>query len=171
MSDREILTMGNRANGVPRPAATAPAQTACTGETLAVVEVQRHGSARAADELPVHTVRAGGQHHAVVMRNNNSRGNSGAMLTPDHEPIRALTTAGHQSLVLPYHRTAEAQPAGTDPRSRAAADADRDRVARRRLDRRRHRRVPVPDVRAARDRRRDGPRPARRRAPLHRHRQ
>jgi DNA (cytosine-5)-methyltransferase 1 len=79
---------------------------------LAVVGVQRNGDVIPADKRPVGTVRAGGHHHAVVMRNNTG---TGAMLTPGHEPVRALTTKGHQSLVLPYHRTGVSAPAGTDP--------------------------------------------------------
>lgn len=35
------------------------------------------------------------------MRNNNGRGNGAKMSTPVDEPLRALTTAGHQSLIEP----------------------------------------------------------------------
>lgn len=115
------MVTANRTHSTLRPAREAPVQTVTTGEGGAlavvhprgVVEMQRHGDVRLAEIDPVHTVRAGGQHHGLlVMRNNNSRGDSGAMLTPGHEPLRALTTAGHQSLVVPYHRTSAAQPAG-----------------------------------------------------------
>jgi DNA (cytosine-5)-methyltransferase 1 len=128
------MVIGNRAGGehAARDAEAGPAQTVCTGESLAVVhmrgvaELQRNGDVRPADLDPVHTVRAGGQHHGLlVLRNNNSRGDSGAMLTPGHEPIRALTTSGHQSLVVPYHRTAEAIPA-SEPTSTLTT---RDRLA------------------------------------------
>jgi DNA (cytosine-5)-methyltransferase 1 len=112
------MVIGNRHGGehAARDAAAGPAQTVCTGETLAIVRVQRNGDVQPADQVPVHTVRAGGQHHALVMRNNNSRGNSGAMLTPDHEPVRAVTTAGHQSVVMPYYgKSAGGAQGSTDP--------------------------------------------------------
>jgi site-specific DNA-cytosine methylase len=92
-----------------------------------VAELQRNGDVRPADHEPVHTVRAGGQHHGLlVLRNNNSRGESGAMLTPDHEPIRALTTAGHQSIVVPYQRRSEPGIADEQP---APTLTTRDRLA------------------------------------------
>jgi DNA (cytosine-5)-methyltransferase 1 len=121
-----------------------------------VAEVQRNGDVRP-DHDPVHTVRAGGQHHAlvmanrehgvprdvevhpaqtactghgcglaVVMRNNESRGDAGQMCTPDREPIRTLTTSGHQSVVLPYDRTGAAAGAEREPTSTLTT---RDRLA------------------------------------------
>ena len=39
--------------------------------------------------------------HALLMRNNTARGDQGQMSTPVLEPMRALTTAGHQSLIEP----------------------------------------------------------------------
>ena len=50
---------------------------------------------------PIDTVSAEGNHHALVMRNNTARGDGGQMSTPVTEPLRALTTAGHQSLIEP----------------------------------------------------------------------
>jgi DNA (cytosine-5)-methyltransferase 1 len=64
------------------------------------------------------TVTASGNHHglvappgigAMVMRNNTVRGDHGYLSTPVDEPMRSLTTAGHQSLVtwqdilVPYY--------------------------------------------------------------------
>lgn len=129
----ERLVMAITENGVPRVADEAPAQTLRTEGGLAVVhlrgtvELQRHGDVRPVDE-PVHTVRAGGQHHGLltILRNNNSRGESGSMLTPGHEPIRALTTAGHQSLVVPYQRSNE--PGGADEQA-VPTLSTRDRIA------------------------------------------
>jgi DNA (cytosine-5)-methyltransferase 1 len=96
------LVVGNRMHGVPRDADLYPGQTVCTGETLGVVQIQNHGGVRDPSD-PAHTVRAGGQHHGVVvMRNNESRGDSGQMCTPDHEPVRTFTTSGHQSILVPY---------------------------------------------------------------------
>ena len=42
------------------------------------------------------TIAAAGNHHALVMRNNTG---GAEMLTPVHQVLRTLTTAGHQSLV------------------------------------------------------------------------
>ncbi|MBO4273119.1 DNA cytosine methyltransferase [Microbispora triticiradicis] len=70
------------------------------------------------------TVCASGNHHglvtpdlpAFVMRNNTARGDAGQMSTPVTEPIRTLTTAGHQSLVtwgsllMPYYGKGVARP-------------------------------------------------------------
>lgn len=108
------MVIANRGGGehAARDAELGPAQTVTTtegGGGLAVVGLQRNGGLSPADVVPVHTVRAGGQHHGVmVMRNNTPRGDTGQMSTPAHEPVRTFTTAGHQSLVLPYHRTAAA---------------------------------------------------------------
>ena len=45
---------------------------------------------------PFRTFAANGNHHALVMRNNHG---GAEMSTPIGEPIRTLTTAGHQSLI------------------------------------------------------------------------
>lgn len=39
------------------------------------------------------------ERHALLMRNNTARGDQGQMTTPVTEPIRTVTTAGHQSLI------------------------------------------------------------------------
>jgi DNA (cytosine-5)-methyltransferase 1 len=65
-----------------------------------VVPLRNHGVAKTAAE-PIDTVAASGNHHALVMRNNTARGDQGQMSTPVTEPLRTLTTAGHQSLVEP----------------------------------------------------------------------
>lgn len=102
--------MGNRHGGIPRDAATTPTPTACTGESLAVVhmrgvaELQRHGDIRPAGLAPVHTIRAGGQHHGVVVAHFDP----GWARQADLEPIGSVTTRDHHSLVVPYHRTAHA---------------------------------------------------------------
>lgn len=74
---------------------------------------------------PLATVSAGGNHHglavpaelaAMLMRNNTSKGDGGEMCTPAAEPMRSLTTRGHQSLVtwadllVPYYGTGRARP-------------------------------------------------------------
>ena len=110
------LIMGNRMHGVPRAADDHPAQTVCTGETIGVVQVQRNGHVKHPGEA-VHTVRAGGQHHAIIMRNNESRGDNGQMCTPEHEPVRTLTTSGHQSVLVPYQAGSQPALAEHDPAS------------------------------------------------------
>jgi DNA (cytosine-5)-methyltransferase 1 len=58
------------------------------------------------------TVVASGNHHALVvppafiMRNNEG---GAEMTTPVDEPMRTLTTTGHQSLIVPYNRTGKAR--------------------------------------------------------------
>lgn len=80
------------------------------------------------------TVSANGNHHglvtpdvadlgAMIMRNNTPRGGAGQMCTSADEPLRTLTTAGHQSLVtwqhllMPYYGNSTArqvtEPIGT----------------------------------------------------------
>jgi DNA (cytosine-5)-methyltransferase 1 len=73
------------------------AQTARLQDAL-VVPLRANGHARpVAEVLP--TFAAGGQHHALVMRNNTARGDHGYLCTPTDEVLRSLTTAGHQSLI------------------------------------------------------------------------
>ncbi len=84
--------------------------TASDDRPALVVPLRRNGHAQPSG-APLATVTAGGLHHGLVMRNNTARGDAGQMLTPATEPIRTITTTGHQSLVLPYHHTAAAQPA------------------------------------------------------------
>jgi DNA (cytosine-5)-methyltransferase 1 len=53
-----------------------------------------------------------GETVGVVMRNNSG---GGEMSTPAHEPIRALTSRGHQSLLIPYDSTGQARVADKEP--------------------------------------------------------
>lgn len=103
------LVLSNRAHNVPRRAEEEPSHPVLTGEHLAVVVPnEKNTTPRIPDRDPVHAVKAGGQHHALVMRNNESRGDRGQMCTPaEREPIRALTTACHQSLIVPYSTDGE----------------------------------------------------------------
>lgn len=114
-----------------------PHPTVCASDDRLslVVPMRRNGRARPTDE-PVPTVAANGTHHGLVigpgameprtlddvtppittapygllMRNNTARGDQGQMVTPADEPARTMTAMGHQSLLVPYHRTARAQP-------------------------------------------------------------
>lgn len=126
------MVIANRAHAVGRDAAADPAPTVMTGESIAVVhmrgtvELQRHGDVRPASE-PVHTVRAGGQHHGVIMRNNGTGdGATAGMLTPTSEPVRTLTGKGHQSLVVPYYSQSVPTSGEVDP---AQTVTTRDRLA------------------------------------------
>ncbi|HYI80035.1 MAG TPA: DNA cytosine methyltransferase [Thermoleophilaceae bacterium] len=116
------VVLSNMANNVPKIADEEPAATVTSGGKLGVVELQANGGVRSPD-APVHTVRAGGQHHGVIMRNNSG---GAEMCTPAHEPIRTLTTGCHQSLVIPYTRTGTADIAERDP---SATLSTRDRLA------------------------------------------
>lgn len=64
-------------------------------ETGLLVPMRNHGVAKPA-ERPIDTVSAEGNHHALVMRNNQG---GAEMTTQVAEPLRTLTTAGHQSLI------------------------------------------------------------------------
>ncbi|WP_433297419.1 DNA cytosine methyltransferase [Actinoplanes sp. CA-030573] len=74
------------------------AQTA-RAETALVIPLRNNGVAKRATTSPLLTFAAGGTHQALLMRNNTARGDHGQMSTPVDEPMRALTTAGHQSLI------------------------------------------------------------------------
>ncbi len=88
----------------------------------------RSGRNRSIDPAaePIATVVADGSGHglvvpdaALIMRNNTERSAGGEMSTPIGEPVRTLTTKGHQSLVawaweqllVPYYGTGRAHPA------------------------------------------------------------
>lgn len=98
-----------------RPAADpARTQTARLQDAL-VVPLRGTNATKPADSEPLDTVAANGNHHALVMRNNSSKGDGGEMCTPTSEPVRTLTTHGHQSLVrwdhllVPYDRSSGAR--------------------------------------------------------------
>ncbi|MFE2384457.1 DNA cytosine methyltransferase [Streptomyces misionensis] len=89
-----------------------------------IAELRGGGSvARSATES-LATVTASGNHHglvtpdlpAFVMRNNSSKGDGGEHCTRASEPLRTLTTMGHQSLVtwesllVPYYGNGTARP-------------------------------------------------------------
>ena len=64
-----------------------------------IAELRGGGSDARSVTRPLATVTASGNHHALIMRNNGSRGDGGEMVTPASEPVRTVTTAGHQSLL------------------------------------------------------------------------
>jgi DNA (cytosine-5)-methyltransferase 1 len=90
-----------------------------SSETEAITEPLRSATAHSGNpQAPLDPEAA-----AMVMRNNTPRGDPGQMCTPATEPLRALTTTGHQSLLtwahllVPYYGTGRAhpvaEPAGT----------------------------------------------------------
>lgn len=98
-----------------------PARTQTTRNETGValppfmVELRGGGSDARSITDSAATVTASGNHLGMalpplVMRNNNSTGSGAAMSTPAAEPMRTLTTAGHQSLLLPYYSTGTARP-------------------------------------------------------------
>lgn len=62
-----------------------------------ITPLRNHGVTKSSLE-PIDTVAANGNHHALVMRNNQG---GAEMSTPATEPLRTVTTAGHQSLLEP----------------------------------------------------------------------
>jgi DNA (cytosine-5)-methyltransferase 1 len=127
---------GKDALPVTGPART---QTARAETGLAVppfLAVLRRYSDTTAITGPLRCVTADGNHHALitpadlamVMRNNTPRGDPGQMCTPATQPLRALTTTGHQSLLtwahllVPYYRTGVARPVSEPAGTVSATD-------------------------------------------------
>lgn len=87
-----------------------PMRTMTTrNETAFVVPLRAHNTPKGVQE-PFDTFAANGNHHALVMRNNSSKGDGGEMVTPVTEVLRTLTTTGHQSLLIPYRSNSTAHP-------------------------------------------------------------
>ncbi|MDP9797449.1 DNA (cytosine-5)-methyltransferase 1 [Catenuloplanes nepalensis] len=74
------------------------AQTA-RAENALVIPLRNNGVAKPAAISPLLAFAAAGTHQGLLMRHNTVRGDSGYLSTPVGEPMRALTTAGHQSLI------------------------------------------------------------------------
>lgn len=86
----------------------APHPTVCASDDrLSLIVPLRHNGNAYPTSDPVGTVTAGGMHHGLLMRNNTG---GPEMCTPVSEPARTITTAGHQSLLMPYYGNAHAQP-------------------------------------------------------------
>lgn len=100
--------------------ASDPIRTQSTrNETAIVVPLRNHGVAKSAGH-PIDTVAANGNHHALVMRNNTG---GAEMTTPVTESLRTVTTAGHQSLLVPYYGNGTAST--TDEAHRTLTTTDR----------------------------------------------
>lgn len=71
-----------------------------------IVPLRRNGDPQTTNR-PVPTITAGGNHHGLLMRNNDG---GPEMVTPLNEPARTITTKGHQSLLMPYYGNGACQP-------------------------------------------------------------
>ena len=89
---------GKQAARIVEPLRTQTARN----ETAIVVPLRQNNTAKHVTQ-PFDTFAAAGNHHALVMRNNSSKGDGGEMCTPVDEVLRTLTTKGHQSLVTWDH--------------------------------------------------------------------
>jgi DNA (cytosine-5)-methyltransferase 1 len=120
-----LVPAGGTWRAEPAPAdVPMPARTTRENDGVAFppfITVHRGGTSDARTvpmHAPLSAVTASGNHlglavpdAAFIMRNNTPRGDPGQMVTPSSEPIRTLTTTGHQSLLVPYYGNATtAQP-------------------------------------------------------------
>lgn len=112
-----VVPIEARTGVAARPAAGPLRTQTGRAQDALVVPLRANGHARPVAASPLPTFAASGTHHALVMRNNTARGDQGQMCTPVTEPLRTLTTAGHQSLLAwPAHDqpAREDRPAGSD---------------------------------------------------------
>jgi DNA (cytosine-5)-methyltransferase 1 len=116
---------GKEASAADTPLRTQTARNETGLAWLPFIAELRGGSSDARPVMDaLATVTASGNHHGLVtppgfvMRNNTPRGGAAHLCTPFDEPLRALTTAGHQSLVtwesllVPYYGKGNARPVG-----------------------------------------------------------
>jgi DNA (cytosine-5)-methyltransferase 1 len=91
------LLVPYHSNGVARPLSDPLGTMTTVDRERLVVPLQNHGVAKPLTH-PIDTVSAEGNHHALLMRNNLG---GAEMSTPVVEPMRTLTTGGHQSVLEP----------------------------------------------------------------------
>ncbi|NMD58316.1 DNA cytosine methyltransferase [Tsukamurella columbiensis] len=77
---------------------SAPIGTLTTRDHHALILPMRNNNTAKRPSDVLDTFAAAGNHHALVMRNNTG---GAEMVTPITEPLRTLTTGGHQSLLAP----------------------------------------------------------------------
>lgn len=134
-SEALLVPVEGRDGVYARPASD-PLRTATTRlQDGLVVMLRGQNSAKETGE-PFDTFAANGNHHALVMRNNTARGDQGQMSTPVGEPLRTITTAGHQSLISwdhlvvdyngPARPVAEVMPTQTTVEGNAIASVEVD---------------------------------------------
>jgi DNA (cytosine-5)-methyltransferase 1 len=101
----ELRGGGSTARSTTKPLATV---TAAGNHHALVTPYYGHSTAKPASEsLPTVTTV---DRHALVMRNNSSKGDGAEMTTPAWEVARTITTTAHQSLLTPGDlKAAEAQ--------------------------------------------------------------
>ena len=98
--------VANNANNVPRSSED-PAPTVTTGNRLAlthppayIAPLRRNADLQDVDQ-PVPTVTAGGNHHALIVRNyGNEGGDPGRHVTPTNEPLRTVTAHPGMALLM-----------------------------------------------------------------------
>lgn len=84
-----------------------PHPTVCASDdrhALVITNDHQNRARHVGESLPTCTT---GNRHGLLMRNN--RGGA-EMITPTDEPARTITTAGHQSLLMPYYGQSKPQP-------------------------------------------------------------
>lgn len=95
-----LVPVEGRDGKEPRPSSE-PLRTMTTrSETGVLVTLRGQNAPKTTDDV-LDTFAANGTHHGLIMRNNTARGDQGQMVTPTSEVLRTLTTAGHQSLLVP----------------------------------------------------------------------
>jgi DNA (cytosine-5)-methyltransferase 1 len=92
-----LVPVEGREGKVAAPAYDPMRTQSTRAETGLLVPLRNHGVAKPVSD-PIDTVSAEGNHHALLMRNNEG---GAEMSTPVVEPMRTLTTGGHQSIVEP----------------------------------------------------------------------
>ena len=95
-----VVPAGGTWNDDARPTSD-PHRTMTTRETSALV-MPYYGTSKTAQstDKPIGTLTTVDR-YALIQRHNSSKGDGSEMLTPASEPIRTLTTTGHQSLITP----------------------------------------------------------------------
>lgn len=120
-----LVPVEGRDGKEPR-AASEPLRTMTTrSETGVLVTLRGQNAPKTTDDV-LDTFAANGTHHGLLMRNNTARGNQGQMVTPTSEVMRTLTTAGHQSLLVPTGGTWNdtAYPTSEPMRTRTTREAE-----------------------------------------------
>lgn len=99
--EMDALVVPYYGTAVARPASSAlPTMgTVDTAGIAFIAELRGGGSDHRPVAEPLATVAASGNHHMLVRNNTSRSGPGGEMCTPATEPLRTLTTTGHQSLV------------------------------------------------------------------------
>jgi DNA (cytosine-5)-methyltransferase 1 len=116
---------GHRLRGLHEPHPTVCA----SDDRMSLIVTNRRHHTPQSTGAPLTTLCAGGNHHGLLMRNNLG---GAEMVTPTTEPARTMTTAGHQSLLIPYNGRAQAStsddPIGTVVASDRWSMVDPERV-------------------------------------------